>query len=149
MNKLVALTTYLIERNLVMPEQLDSWANQVSLDMIWKPDVGGMHMADMRYSATIVLERFADHPGRLMALLGSWLETHDKGRSRHELPQPTFAIDMLDSDLADVEITVEFVEPQYLAEDPDGEIEAFGQTWSFIPFDLWIAEEGEVGSHGR
>ena len=65
------------------------------------------------------------------------------------LPSMTFAIDMLDNDLADVEITVEFVEPQYLAEDPDGEIEAFGQTWSFIPFDLWVAEKGEVGTRGR
>ena len=147
MNKLKALTTYLIERNLVMPEQLDSWANQVTLDLIWKPDVKGLHFADMHYSATIVLERFADDPGRLMALLGSWLENHD--RDRDGLPSMTFAIDMLDNDLADVEITVEFVEPQYLAEDPDGEIEAFGQTWSFIPFDLWVAEEGEVGSHGR
>ncbi|MQU29789.1 phage tail protein, partial [Pseudomonas helleri] len=42
MNKLKALTTYLIERNLVMPEQLDSWANQVTLDLIWKPDVKGL-----------------------------------------------------------------------------------------------------------
>ena len=147
MNKLKALTTYLLERNLVMPEQLDSWANQVTLDLIWKPDVKGLHFADMHYSATIVLERFADDPGRLMALLGSWLENHD--RSRDGLPSMTFAIDMLDSDLADVEVTVEFVEPQYLAEDPAGEIEAFDQTWAFVPFDLWIAEEGEVGSHGR
>lgn len=147
MNKLRALTTYLIERNLVMPEQLDSWANQVTLDLIWKPDVKGLHFADMHYSATIVLERFADDPGRLMALLGSWLENHD--RDRDGLPSMTFAIDMLDSDLADVEVTVEFVEPQYLAEDPAGEIEAFDQTWAFVPFDLWIAEEGEVGSHGR
>lgn len=147
MNKLKALTTYLIERNLVMPEQLDSWANQVTLDLIWKPDVKGLHFADMHYRATIVLERFADDPGRLMALLGSWLENHD--RDRDGLPSMTFAIDMLDSDLADVEVTVEFVEPQYLAEDPAGEIEAFDQTWAFVPFDLWIAEEGEVGSHGR
>ena len=76
MNKLKALTTYLIERNLVMPEQLDSWANQVTLDLIWKPDVKGLHFADMHYSATIVLERFADDPGRLIALLGQ-LGTHD------------------------------------------------------------------------
>ena len=149
MNKLVALTKHLIERNLVAPELLDSWAEQVILEMIWKPDVDGMHMANMRYRAVIVLERFADHPGRLMALLGSWLENHDQDRHRHELPAPVFAIDMLDNDLADVEVTLEFIEPQYLAEDPDGEIEAFGQTWSFIPFDLWIAEEGEVGSDGR
>lgn len=147
MKKLQALTRYLIERRLVMPEQLDSWANQISLELIWKPDVKGLHFADMRYSAAIVLERFADEPGRLMALLGSWLENHD--RDRDGLPSMTFAIDMLDSDLADVEVTVEFVEPQYLAEDPAGEIEAFDQTWAFVPFDLWIAEEGEVGSHGR
>ena len=147
MKKLQALTRYLIERRLVMPEQLDSWANQISLELIWKPDVKGLHFADMRYSAAVVFERFADDPGRLMALVGSWLENHD--RDRDGLPMLSFDIDMLDNDLADVEITVEFVEPQYLAEDPDGEIEAFGQTWSFIPFDLWIAEEGEVGSHGR
>ena len=147
MKKLQALTSYLIERRLVMPEQLDSWANQISLELIWKPDVKGLRFADMRYSAAIVLERFADEPGRLMALLGSWLESND--RDRDGLPALTFAIDMLDNDLADVEITVDFVEPQYLAEDPDGEIEAFGQTWSFIPFDLWVAEEGEVGSDGR
>ena len=147
MKKLQALTRYLIERRLVMPEQLDSWANQISLEMIWKSDLKGMHFANMRYSAVVVFERFADDPGRLMALVGSWLESHD--RDRDGLPMLSFAIDMLDNDLADVEITVEFVEPQYLAEDPDGEIEAFGQTWSFIPFDLWVAEEGEVGSDGR
>ena len=147
MKKLKALTSYLLSRNLVMPEQLDSWANQIRLEMIWKPDLKGMHFANMRYSAVVVFERFADDPGRLMALVGSWLESHD--RDRDGLPMLSFAIDMLDNDLADVEITVEFVEPQYLAEDPDGEIEAFDKTWSFIPFDLWVAEKGEVGTRGR
>lgn len=149
MIKLQALTAHLIEHRLVLPEQLDSWTNQVNLELIWKPDVGGLHMGDMRYSATIVLENFADHPGRLMALVGSWLEANDPGRDRDELPAPKFDISMLDNDLADVDITLEFNEPQYLAEDPAGEIEAFGKTWAFVPFDLWIAEHGEVGSNGH
>ncbi|PQP06329.1 phage tail protein [Pseudomonas frederiksbergensis] len=147
MIKLRALTTYLIDRRLVEPEQLDSWTDQVNLELIWKPDVGGMRMGDMRYSATIALERFADHPGRLMALVGSWLENNDQDRD--ELPTAKFDITMLDSDLADVDITLEFSEPQYLAEDPEGEIVAFHKTWSFIPFDLWTAEHGEVSSRGR
>jgi len=147
--KLKALTSYLIERRLVQPEQLDSWTDQVTLELVWKPDVDGMHMANMRYRAAIILERFADHPARLMALVGSWLENHDPDRDRHELPAPLFAVEMLDNDLADVDITLEFVEPQYLAEDPAGEIEAFGKSWAFVPFDLWIAEQGEVGSGGR
>jgi hypothetical protein len=145
--KLRALTTYLIERQLVLAEQLDSWTDQVNLQLIWKPDIGGMRMGDMRYSATIALERFADHPGRLMALVGSWLESNDQDRD--ELSAPKFDITMLDNDLADVDITLEFNEPQYLAEDPAGEIEAFGKTWAFVPFDLWIAEHGEVSSLGR
>lgn len=149
MIKLIALTQYLKERQLVLPEQLDSWTDQVHLELIWKPDVDGMRMGDMRYSATIAFERFADHPGRLMALVGSWLEVNDPSRDRDELPAPKFEISMLDNVLSDVDITLEFNEPQYLAEDPAGEIEAFGKTWAFVPFDLWIAEHGEVGSNGR
>ena len=149
MIKLIALTQFLKERQLVLPEQLDSWTDQVNLELIWKPDVDGMRMGDMRYSATIAFERFADHPGRLMALVGSWLEVNDPSRDRDELPAPKFEISMLDNVLSDVDITLEFNEPQYLAEDPAGEIEAFGKTWAFVPFDLWIAEHGEVGSNGR
>lgn len=149
MIKLIALTQYLKERRLVPPEQLDSWTDQVTLDLFWKPDVDGLHMGDMRYSATIIFASFADHPGRLMALVGSWLEGNDTDRDRYDLPAPKFDVSMLDNDLADVEITLEFIEPQYLAEDANGEIEAFGKTWAFVPFDLWIAEHGEVAGHGR
>lgn len=147
MNKLRALTAFLLERRLVAPEQLDSWAEQITLNLTWKPDLDGLHLGEMRYRAVIVMERFADHPGRLMALLGSWLETSDPDRD-DDLPAPTFDIEQLDNDLADVELTVEFIEPQYLAEDAEGEIEAFGKRWAFVPFDLWIAEQGEVTSHG-
>lgn len=146
MIKLRALTAYLIERRLVAPEQLDSWTDQVQLELIWKPDTKGMHMGNMNYSATIVLERFADNPVRLMALVGSWLENNDEDRDG--LPATVFDITMLDNDLADVDIKLQFSEPQYLTEDPDGEIEAFGQTWAFVPFELWVAEEGEVTGDG-
>ena len=146
MIKLRALTTYLIERRLVEPEQLDSWTDQVQLELVWKPDTKGMHMGDMNYSATMVLERFADNPARLMALVGSWLENNDEDRDG--LPATVFDITMLDNDLADVDIKLQFSEPQYLTEDPDGEIEAFGQTWAFVPFELWVAEKGEVTGDG-
>ncbi|WP_331695225.1 phage tail protein [Pseudomonas sp. ZY71] len=148
MTKLQTLTAYLLERRLVEPEQLDSWTEQVKLSLIWKPDVDGMHFADMHYRAVIVLERFAANPARMMALVGSWLEKHDANRDRHELPAPEFLVEPLDNDLFDVEITLEFVEAQFLSEDPEGEIEAFGKTWAFVPFDLWIAERGEVATDG-
>ena len=146
MIKLQALTAYLIERQLVAPEQLDSWTDQVQLELVWKPDVDGMHMGDMNYSATIVLERFADNPARLMALVGSWRENNDEDRDG--LPATVFDITMLDNDLADVDIKLQFSEPQYLTEDPGGEIEAFGKTWAFVPFELWVAEKGEVNGDG-
>ncbi len=146
MIKLQALTAYLIERQLVAPEQLDSWTDQVQLELIWKPDEKGMHMGDMNYGATIALERFADNPARLMALVGSWLDNHDEDRDG--LPQTVFDITMLDDDLADVDIKLQFSEPQYLTEDPAGEIVTQGKTWSFVPFELWVAEKGEVTGDG-
>lgn len=149
MIQLQALTAFLTERRLVLPEQLDSWTEQVDLVLVWNEGERGLHMGNMRYRAVFVLERFADHPGRLMALVGSWLETNDPDRDRHNLAAPTFNIEPLDNDLFDVELTLEFVEPQYLAPDPVGEIVAFGKTWSFVPFDLWIAEQGEVTGSGE
>lgn len=144
MDKLRALTTFLIERGLVLPEQLDSWAEQVTLPLYWKPTVNGLHMGDMRYHAVISLERFADNPARLMALVGSWLEVNDPNREDDTLAAPTFEIDQLDQDLADVELQLDFIEPQHLTESDTGEIEAFGKRWDFSPFDLWIAEQGAV-----
>lgn len=144
MEKLRALTTFLIQRRLVSPEQLDSWAEQVTLPLYWKPTVKGLHMGDMRYRAVISLERLTDSSARLMALVGSWLEVNDPRREDDNLAPPIFEIDQLDPDEADVELQLEFIEPQHLAESETGEIEAFGKRWDLVPFDLWIAEQGAV-----
>lgn len=142
-----ALTAYLIEANLVQPEQLDSWVDQVNLDLIWKPTGnGGVHMGDMRYHAVVVLERFAGNPALLMALVGSWLESNDPDRDG--LPVPTFAVEPLDNDLFDVELTIEFEEGQHLVEDQNGQIEAGGKKYGLGQAELWVAEHGEVGHGG-
>ncbi|MBP4002451.1 phage tail protein [Pseudomonas koreensis] len=144
MEKLRALSRYLVERFMVPPEQFDSWAEQVTLPLYWKPTTEGLHMGDMCYRAVIVIERFADNPARLLALVGSWLEVNDPAREDQNLAAPTFEIDQLDADLADIELQLDFIEPQHLAESADGEIEAFGKRWAFVPFDLWVAERGTV-----
>ena len=74
------------------------------------------------------------------------MENNDEDRDG--LAATVFDITMLDDDLADVDIKLQFSEPQYLTEDPDGEIEAIGQTWAFVPFELWVAEKGEVTGDG-
>lgn len=144
MNKLRALTDHLKSFNLVLPEQFDSWVTDASQELIWKPEGNGMYMGDMSYTGHLSMDDFNGHPARLMALLGSWLEAHDDDRD--DLPAPVLSIDVTDlaQDLADVNISVQFIEAQYLAEDPNGEIEAYGKRWSTIPYELWIAEQGEV-----
>nr|WP_284146366.1 phage tail protein [Pseudomonas mosselii] len=143
-----ALTAFLLEANLVLPEQLDSWVDQVNLDLIWKPTGnGGMHMGDMRYRAVVVLERFAGQPALLMALVGSWLESNDPDRD-DDMPVPAFAVEPLDNDLFDVELTIEFEEGQHLVEDPDGQIESGGKKYGLGQAELWVAEQGEV-KHGE
>lgn len=148
MDKLRALTRALVERFLVPPEQFDSWAEQVTLTLDWKPTEQGLHMGDMRYRAVIVIARFADNAARLMALLGAWLEVNDPGREDKQLAAPVIEIDQLTPDVADIELQLDFIEPLHLAEADDGEIEAFGKLWAFVPYDLWVAEQGAV-SHDR
>lgn len=148
MDKLRALTRDLVDRFLVPSEQLDSWAEQITLTLMWKPTEQGLHMGDMRYRAVIVIARFADNPGRLMALLGSWLEVNDPGREDDQLSSPVFEIDQITPDVADIELQLDFIEPLHLAESDDGEINAFNKRWAFVPFDLWVAEQGNV-NHDR
>lgn len=148
MRKIQALTAYLLDRQLVLPEQLDSWVEQMDSELIWKETERGLHMGDMTYRAVFDLERFTGSPSRLLALVGTWLEANDP--DREDLPAPAFVIEPidLDNDLFDVELTLQFVEPQYLAEDDDGEFQAFGKTWAFVPYDLWVAEEGDAVARG-
>lgn len=147
MNKLRALTAHLQEQNLVLPEQLDSWVDQVNLDLIWKPTgSGGMHMGDMRYRAVLVLERFTGNPSLLMALVGSWLESNDSDRG-DDLPVPAFVVEPQDNDVFDVELTIEFEEEQHLVEDPDGQVVSGGKRYGLGQAELWVAEHGEV-KHG-
>jgi len=148
MRKIQALTAYLLDRQLVLPEQLESWVEQMDSELIWKETERGLHMGDMTYRAIFDLERFTGSPSRLLALVGTWLEANDP--DREDLPAPAFVIEPidLDNDLFDVELTLQFVEPQYLAEDDDGEFQAFGKTWAFVPYDLWVAEEGEAVARG-
>lgn len=148
MRKIQALTAYLLDRQLVLPEQLQSWVEQMDSELIWKETERGLHMGDMTYRAIFDLERFNGSPSRLLALVGTWLEANDP--DREDLPAPAFVIEPidLDNELFDVELTLQFVEPQYLAEDDDGEFQAFGKTWAFVPYDLWIAEEGEAVARG-
>lgn len=148
MHKLRALSRALADRFMVPSEQLDSWAEQVTLTLLWKPTEQGLHMGDMRYRAVIVIARFADNPGRLMALLGSWLEVNDPGREDSQLAAPVFEIDQITPDVADIELQLDFIEPLHLAESDRGEINAFGKRWAFVQFDLWIAERGHV-NHDR
>lgn len=148
MIKHLALTTYLLARELVAPEKVDSWTEQVSLTSVWKPDVEGLYLGDLEYTTNILLEEFGGDPARLMALICGWLENNDDDRDG--LPGVQFDVDLVDSGLKlfDVSIKLQFSEPQHLAEDPEGEIEAFGERWSFVPFELWTAETGEVTSDG-
>lgn len=148
MRKIQALTGYLLDRQLVQPEQLQSWVEQMDSELIWKETERGLHMGDMTYRAIFDLERFTGSPSRLLALVGTWLEANDP--DREDLPAPAFVIEPidLDNDLFDVELTLQFLEPQYLAEDDDGEFQAFGKTWAFVPYDLWVAEEGEAVARG-
>ncbi|MEH6649977.1 MAG: phage tail protein [Motiliproteus sp.] len=106
----------------------------------------GWHQADWKYRAVLAFERIpASSAGLLLALVQAWLDENDPDRSDHELGNPQGQIDLDDNNkFADVELTLDFVDPIYLVQDDSGPIVWNGQQFNFGDYDLWIAEQGGV-----
>ncbi|BES69722.1 hypothetical protein RE428_07850 [Marinobacter nanhaiticus D15-8W] len=109
----------------------------------------GWHLADWKYRAALVFERIpSNSAGLLLALVQAWLSDHDPEREDAGLDAPQGQVDMNDGNkFADLELTLDFMDPIYLVEAEDGPITWQGRQYEFGDYDLWVAEQGDV-THG-
>lgn len=153
MSKLQQITADLEQRLPLLnvkKEQFESWQEDGTLEPGGRQETEqGVHLLDWKYRAVLCFERIpARHAGLLLAFVQAWLDDHDPDREDRPLPAPEGQIDMDDKhNLADVEITVDFIDPVYVVEDDNGLIDWDGRKWTFGDYDLWIAEAAVVG-HG-
>ncbi len=151
MSKLQDLSDYLRQRLDLLGinrEQFESWQEEGTLEPGGRNETEqGVHLLDWRYRAVLVFERIpVNRAGLLLAFVQAWLDDHDPDRDDRPLPAPTGQIDLDDRNtLADVEITLDFIDPLYLVADDSGLIEWNGRRWGFGDYDLWTAESVTVG----
>lgn len=112
----------------------------------------GWHLTNFRYRGVILVERIEQQKAVMLMLhCRAWLDDHDDTRDDYKLPDPEINLVPLDGGaedsaggLVDVMMTIEFVDPVYIAEAENGAIEWNGRNFAPVAYDLWIAERGTV-----
>jgi len=142
MQKLQALTAYLLAQNLVDREAMDASAEEGRLIVATRHTEEGLQLGFWKYQGWLSFERYRQSPTLLMAHVMAWLAENDGDRDGLEPPH-------LDADdnaqgAADVDLMIEFMEPILVVPDPDGPFQLLGQRWGLGEFDLWVAESVEV-----
>lgn len=144
MEKLRALSSYLLGSELFAPDQLSSRAEQVTLNLNWKPEAEGLCMGVLEYRGVLEFYRTTVDPVRLIALVCAWLQRHDSNPELHTLSLPGCTVSPQVDQRHHLQLILNFKESIWLSEQPDGEFEIFHKRWAFLPSDLWTAEQSEV-----
>lgn len=145
--KLQALTAHLLASNLVLSEQLDSWMENGEIKSTSKKLGNGLRVGRMHYDAIFTAERYYQPPQLLFALVITWLMDHDEERYDQELPDPSIEVEIIDRDLANIEITVRFSEDLDLVAEDTGAIRYQGQTYALAQVPIDIPDQAAVGDN--
>ena len=136
----------------ILPEQFDTVVDKLTLGEGGHHETAeGYHFCNLRYTGLIYLERLPAAQLPLLALLvRSWIDEHDDTRSRARLPDPELDVAPLDGDsLVDVVVTLEFVDPVFLAPAADDAVDAVdwnGKRYSVAEYTVAVAERGTVNN---
>ena len=130
------LTTHLLDSRQCRREDIDSWIDRCTLipEARYEGHYSQLHLD--HNVCTVFIERFSGNADQLKAQITAWLQDNDDMhlRQRYTLPDPEIDITMLDKsgNKWDIDITIEFLEPVLVEEDPQGAIRWQGSTWSVI-----------------
>jgi len=149
MEKIKAITAFLINLNLVDAGQIESYVDEPSIVPSGKVESEGKDNSVLlyrqSYTCTINVDKYphSKHPAELLfAHVATWLLTHDKDRD--EIAEPGIDVDVLDDSTANIEISIEFDEDVFGVEDPSGPIVLDGINYRLADPVVNYAETGEV-----
>ena len=149
--KLEHLTEYIVSHlnSKVLDNKIDAWQENGSIVPSGEDRGNDGYIACYwKYNAVISVEEFPHRlldPRCLLALVACWLSDHEEERNEQELEDPTLSVDVISSELADVSIELELMEPIELV--PDAEAGMI--TWRGIKYrvqavEIYTAEEAEL-----
>ena len=139
--------------NSVVPKALhkhfDCWMEDVELILAPKEYGSGRDIGHLSYKAVLSFERFPFKkcaPEIVLASIMAWVMDCDEHREQFNLPDPTADIEPESEDCVEMVIEVQFREPFMVVEDANGPIEWEGRKWKVAPYEIWVAEHGDIMS---
>ncbi|HHG3503009.1 TPA: phage tail protein [Vibrio parahaemolyticus] len=148
--KLEHLTDYIVSHlnSNVLDNKIDAWQENGSIVPNGEDRGNGGYIAcHWKYNAVISIEEFPHRlldPRCLLALVACWLSDYDITRNEDELGDPDLSVDVISSEIADVAIELEMMEPIELIPDPAGMITWRGETYRVQAVEIYTAEEAEL-----
>lgn len=146
MKKMAALRAFLESTNSFHKNQFDAWVENIEQTSRGKFEGNKVLLYTSEYRAVYSIERYAfcKYPIELFhARLITWLADNDD-RSEMDEKEPQIAVDLLDDETADIEITLMFAEDVYIAPSETGPIEYAGQRWALDDPDYDVAESFDL-----
>ncbi|GHA05623.1 phage tail protein [Oceanisphaera arctica] len=132
-------------------KDFDAWMQNGTLRLAPKHGGNGMQLARLDYQAVFLIEDLPFKeldPALVLATVAAWLQDVDTEREQFELPDPDYDVEPIDDRTADLTISVQFSEPLFLLPDAAGPIAYGGQRYSVAPYEVWVAETGQVRVNG-
>lgn len=146
MQKVTQLHTYLASAGLFSADQLSSWVEEVNVKVGGKDEGDRILLFRQTYRAVFLVESYQyslNDIEKLNAHVAIWLAENDD-RTDLDDASLTLAIDVLDDDLADVELTLMFDEDVYISPNDDGDIPYQEKIWSLEEAEYTVAESATV-----
>ncbi len=131
MKKLAALRTFLESTDYFHKNKFEAWAEEIEQVLRGKMEGNRVLLFTMTYRAVYSIEDYAfcKYPFEILhARLITWLADNDD-RSEMKDREPRITCDVMDDEIADIEISLSFEEDVYITEDENGDIDYFGKKW--------------------
>ncbi|EGR3037032.1 phage tail protein [Vibrio parahaemolyticus] len=148
--KLEHLTDYIVSHlnSSVLDNKIDAWQENGTIVPNGEDRGNGGYVAcHWKYNAVLNIEEFPHSlldPRCLLALVACWLSDYEPDRNEEELGDPQLSVDVISSEIADVSIELELMEPIELIPDPAGMITWRGEVYRVQAVEIYTAEEAEL-----
>jgi len=142
--KLKALHGHLVQQNFVDQNLINSWAEDATATPRAREKGTGLHVCRFQYTGVVTLDGFAGCEDLLLAVLTTWVMDNDPNRDGDHLEPPQVDLTIRDDGIADVDISVVFIEDITIVPDAAGPISYRGQQWALGQPEIFTAESGAL-----
>ncbi|BFM20505.1 phage tail protein [Gilvimarinus japonicus] len=142
--KLKALHAHLVAQNFVDENLVQSWAEDATATPRAREKGNGLHVCRFEYTGVVTLDGFSGSEDLLLAVLTTWVMDNDPDREGDNLEPPQIDLIIRDDGIADVDISLVFIEDITIVPDASGPVTYRGQQWSLGQPDIFTAESGAL-----